>query len=87
MPPPFPLAFVDPSDPEAVFAALESAALGPGAVKPVAIFTTHHHWDHAGGNRALAKHFPQLKIYGGRDDCVAGCTRRVARKPQRELRG
>lgn len=79
-PPPFPLAFVDPSDPEAVFAALESAALGPGAVKPVAIFTTHHHWDHAGGNAEMLKRpgFEGMRVYGGKDDSVQACTHWMA---------
>ncbi len=34
----------------------------------VAIFNTHHHWDHVGGNKALLKHFPNLCVYGGSED-------------------
>ena len=34
----------------------------------IAIFNTHHHFDHVGGNQALQKHFPQVKIYGGAED-------------------
>ena len=45
-PPPYPIAFVDPADPEAIFAALDGAALPLTELQPVAIFTTHHHWDH-----------------------------------------
>ena len=29
------------------------------------ILTTHHHWDHAGGNAELLKLFPHLPCYGG----------------------
>ena len=34
----------------------------------IAIFNTHHHWDHVGGNKALLKHFPNLCVYGGIED-------------------
>ncbi|MBE9042703.1 hydroxyacylglutathione hydrolase [Oscillatoriales cyanobacterium LEGE 11467] len=34
----------------------------------VAIFNTHHHHDHVGGNRKLLQHFPKLTIYGGAED-------------------
>lgn len=34
----------------------------------VAIFNTHHHWDHIGGNQELAKRFPELRVYGGAED-------------------
>jgi hydroxyacylglutathione hydrolase len=34
----------------------------------VAIFNTHHHWDHIGGNKELARQFPDLCIYGGTED-------------------
>lgn len=30
-----------------------------------AILTTHHHHDHAGGNRDMVKMFPELSVYGG----------------------
>lgn len=29
------------------------------------ILTTHHHWDHAGGNNKLIKKRPGLTVYGG----------------------
>jgi len=34
----------------------------------VAIFNTHHHSDHVGGNKELIQRFPQLKVYGGAED-------------------
>lgn len=29
------------------------------------ILTTHHHWDHAGGNKELLEKLPSLACYGG----------------------
>ena len=34
----------------------------------VAIFNTHHHGDHVGGNAKLLQHFPKLTVYGGVED-------------------
>ena len=34
----------------------------------VAIFNTHHHGDHVGGNNKLMAHFPNLCVYGGAED-------------------
>ncbi|MDJ0633560.1 MAG: hydroxyacylglutathione hydrolase [Xenococcaceae cyanobacterium MO_188.B29] len=34
----------------------------------IAIFNTHHHMDHVGGNKTLIKHFPNLCVYGGIED-------------------
>lgn len=34
----------------------------------VAIFNTHHHSDHVGGNPALRRQFPDVCIYGGEHD-------------------
>lgn len=34
----------------------------------VAIFNTHHHSDHVGGNQQLMQHFPTLRVYGGTED-------------------
>lgn len=43
-------------------------------VRLKAIFTTHKHSDHAGGNNVVAQEFPGIKIYGGVLDDVEGCT-------------
>lgn len=34
----------------------------------IAIFNTHHHSDHVGGNLELISHFPELIVYGGAED-------------------
>lgn len=34
----------------------------------VAIFNTHHHSDHVGGNKVLVQHFPDTIVYGGTED-------------------
>ncbi|PAX52383.1 hydroxyacylglutathione hydrolase [Brunnivagina elsteri] len=34
----------------------------------VAIFNTHHHSDHVGGNRELIQEFPSLTVYAGAED-------------------
>ena len=34
----------------------------------VAIFNTHHHSDHVGGNQQLIQRFPNLCVYGGAED-------------------
>ncbi len=56
-------AVVDPAVSEPVLAKLEE--LGADLV---AIFNTHHHSDHIGGNSALIKKFPNAVVYGGEKD-------------------
>lgn len=56
-------AVVDPAVAEPVLNYLEKQKL-----KLVAIFNTHHHGDHVGGNRELLNHFPELHIYGSAED-------------------
>ncbi|EGK96459.1 AGAP000416-PB [Anopheles gambiae str. PEST] len=47
------------------------------------LLTTHHHWDHAGGNEALCEQYRQhadwgqLTVYGGDDERIPGLTNRV----------
>uniref|UniRef100_A0A182N0L4 hydroxyacylglutathione hydrolase n=1 Tax=Anopheles dirus TaxID=7168 RepID=A0A182N0L4_9DIPT len=47
------------------------------------LLTTHHHWDHAGGNEALCARYREnpawgeLSVYGGDDDRIGGLTHRV----------
>lgn len=56
-------AVVDPAVAEPVLAKLDEL----GATL-VAIFNTHHHGDHVGGNSALMKKFPDAIVYGGEKD-------------------
>ncbi|MBF2063337.1 MAG: hydroxyacylglutathione hydrolase [Calothrix sp. C42_A2020_038] len=37
-------------------------------VELVAIFNTHHHHDHVGGNRELIEEYPKVTVYGGELD-------------------
>lgn len=56
-------AVVDPAEAVPVVKKLEQ--LG---AELVAIFNTHHHHDHVGGNQALLHCFPNLTVYGGEAD-------------------
>jgi hydroxyacylglutathione hydrolase len=56
-------AVVDPSEAEPVARAVEAAG-----VKLRAIWSTHHHWDHVGGNEALAREFDLEAVYGHRSE-------------------
>jgi len=56
-------AVVDPAEAEPVIEQLQ--ALG---AQLVAIFNTHHHNDHVGGNQQLMQQFGQVKVYGGAED-------------------
>ncbi|KPQ36955.1 MAG: hydroxyacylglutathione hydrolase [Phormidesmis priestleyi Ana] len=56
-------AVVDPADAPPVLDKL--AELGATLV---AIFNTHHHNDHVGGNRELIKRFPKAEVYASEED-------------------
>jgi hydroxyacylglutathione hydrolase len=56
-------AVVDPALAEPVLEKLKSLN-----AELVAIFNTHHHSDHVGGNSALIKQFPKAIVYGGAED-------------------
>lgn len=66
-------AIVDPVDPDSVLSAVKDAN-----VSLTQVLTTHHHWDHAGGNEKLVKAFqgPALTVYGG-DDRIGALTQKV----------
>lgn len=52
-------------------------AVSDQAVQLKSILTTHHHWDHAGGNEKLVSKFNKsLKVYGG-DDRIGALTDKV----------
>jgi len=56
-------AVVDPAEAESVLKQLQELQ-----ADLVAIFNTHHHGDHVGGNRRLMQQFPAVKVYGGAED-------------------
>ncbi|NJL79120.1 MAG: hydroxyacylglutathione hydrolase [Richelia sp. RM2_1_2] len=56
-------AVVDPAEAKPVLTKLHELQ-----AELVAIFNTHHHYDHVGGNQQLIEKFPQLTAYGGSAD-------------------
>ena len=56
-------AVVDPAEAAPVLAQLTKLQ-----IELVAIFNTHHHGDHVGGNRQLMAAFPAARVYGGIED-------------------
>jgi hydroxyacylglutathione hydrolase len=56
-------AIVDPSE-----AAPVAAAVKREGARPVAIWNTHHHHDHVGGNEELAREFGIADVYGHASD-------------------
>lgn len=64
-------AIVDPVQPQKVVEMVKKHG-----VKLTTLLTTHHHWDHAGGNEKLVKLEPGLKVYGG-DDRIGALTHKV----------
>jgi hydroxyacylglutathione hydrolase len=56
-------AVVDPAEAQPVLRRLEELE-----AQLVAIFNTHHHLDHVGGNQQLIQHFPNVCVYGGAED-------------------
>jgi len=65
-------AAVDPAEP----AKLMTAAAAE-KVRITTVLTTHNHWDHAGGNEALAQQIKGLVVYGGKGDRAAAVTNEV----------
>jgi len=59
---------IDPANPDEVAPVLKKA-IESGEINLTAIVNTHHHWDHAGGNKKLREALgkPDLPIIGGRD--------------------
>lgn len=67
-------AIVDPVNPDSVIQAVKDEG-----VNLLSVLTTHHHWDHAGGNEQLVKKFErgsELKVYGG-DERIGALTDKV----------
>ncbi|XP_070580531.1 hydroxyacylglutathione hydrolase, mitochondrial-like [Ptychodera flava] len=64
-------AIVDPVEPEKVVNAVKEED-----VTLTTVLTTHHHWDHAGGNDKLVAMVKDLKVYGG-DDRIGAMNNKV----------
>ncbi|XP_026728931.1 hydroxyacylglutathione hydrolase, mitochondrial isoform X2 [Trichoplusia ni] len=64
-------AIIDPVEPETVL-----RAVCEHGVNLTTVLTTHHHWDHAGGNQELVKKIPNIEVYGG-DDRIGALTKKV----------
>ncbi|XP_071813335.1 hydroxyacylglutathione hydrolase, mitochondrial-like [Apostichopus japonicus] len=64
-------AIVDPVNPDKVVEAVSKEG-----VNLKSVITTHHHWDHAGGNEELVKKVKGLSVYGG-DDRIGALTNKV----------
>ncbi|XP_078435315.1 metallo-hydrolase/oxidoreductase superfamily protein [Wolffia australiana] len=75
-------AVVDPVEPEKV---LQVAKEVGADVKLV--LTTHHHWDHAGGNDKIRQMVPGIKVFGGSIDNVRGCTNKLENGDRLSLGG
>ena len=56
-------ATVDPAEAEPVLRCVQNLK-----ANLVAIFNTHHHGDHVGGNSRLLRAFPEVTVYGGAED-------------------
>src|SRR5262245_54838674 len=56
-------AIVDPSTAEPVL-----AAIAREGVKPVAIWLTHHHWDHVGGVEGIVAAHPGIEVIAHKSD-------------------
>ncbi|CAB3370917.1 Hypothetical predicted protein [Cloeon dipterum] len=66
-------AIVDPVEPKQVLSAVKEEG-----VNLTTVLTTHHHWDHAGGNVDLVKSSAgKLKVVGG-DDRIGALTQKVS---------
>lgn len=57
---------IDPANPPEV-APVVKELVDSGKIKLTSIVNTHHHWDHAGGNEEMLKHFPNTPVIGGKD--------------------
>jgi len=64
-------AIVDPVTPDTVVKAVEEEG-----VNLTTVLTTHHHWDHSGGNKKLVERLPGLTVFGG-DDRVDALNKKV----------
>lgn len=59
-------AIVDPAEPKSVLPVLKKS-IAAGEIDLKYLITTHHHGDHAGGNKEILSNYPDLKVIGGKD--------------------
>ncbi|KAM9980460.1 hypothetical protein ACTFIZ_001251 [Dictyostelium cf. discoideum] len=64
---------IDPCEPNKVISALSSIS---NDIKIDSVFTTHHHWDHAGGNNLIKTIIKDINVYG-RDERFEGITKKL----------
>lgn len=64
-------AIVDPVEPKKVLAVASKEG-----IELTTVLTTHHHWDHAGGNTELLELKKDLVVYGG-DANIGGLTNQI----------
>lgn len=57
------------------------SAIAEEGVKLSCVLTTHHHWDHAGGNEKLIAKTGKIPVYGG-DNRIGALTDKVQHKSQ-----
>jgi len=58
---------IDPANPPEVGPVLKDA-MAAGSINLTSILNTHHHWDHAGGNKKLLEKLPpNISVIGGKD--------------------
>ncbi|CAI9728284.1 hydroxyacylglutathione hydrolase, mitochondrial-like [Octopus vulgaris] len=72
-------AAVDPVDPKLIMSAVQDEG-----VSLTTVLTTHHHWDHAGGNEGLVKLAPGIDVFGG-DDRIPALTNHVSHGDELKL--
>ncbi|CAA0811000.1 Hydroxyacylglutathione hydrolase cytoplasmic [Striga hermonthica] len=65
-------AVVDPVEPHKILRIAQE-----NGVELKLVLTTHHHWDHAGGNEKMKQLLPNIKILGGSVDNIKACTQKV----------
>ncbi|XP_057776692.1 hydroxyacylglutathione hydrolase cytoplasmic [Salvia miltiorrhiza] len=65
-------AVVDPVEPHKILRVAQE-----NGVHLKLVLTTHHHWDHAGGNEKMKQLVPDIKIFGGSLDNVQACTNKL----------
>ncbi|PXF48781.1 Hydroxyacylglutathione hydrolase, mitochondrial [Gracilariopsis chorda] len=75
-------ALVDPAEPQKL---LDVATKLQANV--TTSLTTHHHWDHAGGNIQLAKLVPQIEIIGSAYESADGVTTRLESGVSHQIKG